>query len=297
MRKILLIVNPVAGNGHTLNKLPEVKSYFNTHADRVSLSIKISRFKNDISMTARDYYDKGYREFLVMGGDGTISELINGLAHVRDSSIKIGIFPHGTGNDFVKSLYGKFQINSFLKSIIEDKTKLIDIGEVNNHYFINSCTFGIDGPIIRQTDLLKKKIPGSLAYYFSTVKEGIIFKAKPVKINIDGITIEGKKILVAICNGKYIGGGMKIAPNAKLNSSDFTICIISNVNKGKFVRHIKKVYNGSLNEMQEVSYYNGKQITIEVLNGKYDINVDGNLVDETPAKISIIQDAIKVFSA
>jgi len=297
MRKILLIVNPVAGNGKTLKKLPEVKSFFNTHADSICLEIKISRFKNDISMIARDYYDIGYREFLVMGGDGTISELINGLAIKGDTSIKIGILPHGSGNDFVKSLYEKFEINNFLKSVIEDRTSIIDIGKVNKHYFINSCTLGIDGPIIRQTDLLKQKMPGPLAYYFSTIKEGVIFEAKPTKINIDNFAIEGEKILIAICNGQYIGGGMKIAPNATLRSGDFSICIISKVNKIKFLGHIKKVYNGTLNKMKEVKYFNGKEVTVNITNGNYDINVDGNLVDKTPAKITILKDAVQIFNS
>jgi YegS/Rv2252/BmrU family lipid kinase len=295
MRKILLIVNPVAGNGNTLKNLAEVKSYFNIHADRIALTIKISRFKNDISLLAKEYYECGIREFLVMGGDGTISELVNGLAHTEDSSIKIGIFPHGSGNDFVKSVYGKFVLNDFLKSIVEDKTRLIDIGKVNNYYFINSCTLGIDGPIIKQTDLLKKKIPGNLAYYISTVMKGMIFESKNVKVNIDGNCIKGKQMLIAVCNGKYIGGGMKIAPKANLKSGDFSICLIKDVKKSKFARHIKKVYNGTLNDLEEVSYYKGKDIMVDIIDGKYDINVDGNLIDETPAKISIIKDGINVF--
>jgi YegS/Rv2252/BmrU family lipid kinase len=295
MRKILVIVNPVSGNGKALKIMPDIKSFFNMHSDIIEADFKISRFKDDIKIIASTMYDDGYREFVVVGGDGSLSELVNGLGPKMDNKIKIGVIPYGSGNDFIKSLFSQYQLNDQIKAIIKDQTQLLDLGKVNEHYYINSCTFGIDGPIIRMTDKLKMKIPGEIAYYMSTLKEGIAFKPKIVRLTIDGEVLKGEKILIAFNNGKYIGGGMNITPDADLSDGYLNVCVIDDVSKLKFVRSIKKVYEGQLSDLNEVSLCRIKKGSIEVENGSYDINIDGNLVGKTPATIHIIPNAIRVF--
>ncbi len=295
MRNLALIVNPVSGNGKALNILPEVKSYFNLHSEIITIETRISRYQGNIEELSKELYEKGFREFIVLGGDGSLSEMVNGLAPFRNNKIVVGVIPYGSGNDFIKSAYGTSKLNIILRSIVNRDVKLIDIGKVNEMYFINSCTFGIDGPIIQMTDKLKKKMTGKLAYYISTLTEGVKFKPSEVKLTLDDYEITGKKLIVALNNGQFIGGGMKFTPEAKFTDEKLSACIVDDVSKAFFLRNLKKVYEGNLFQLDAVAYYDFEQASISVSGRQYAINIDGNLVGKTPAQISIQKKAINIF--
>ncbi len=175
-RKIVFIINPVAGHGKTIEMLPIIKSKMSAVSDDIDYEIQISKNVGDISVIVRNNYEAGVREFVAVGGDGSLSEMINGLTFPCDNIPSIAILPLGSGNDFVKNTIEKKEIDQIFESIIQNKKTLIDVGKVNDYYFINVCSFGIDGPIIKDTDKLKKIMPGQLSYLTSTIKGGITFK-------------------------------------------------------------------------------------------------------------------------
>lgn len=294
-RKIIFIINPVAGKGKTIEILPKLKELLEYYKSEVNAEIKISSRIGEISNITSEYYALGYREFVAVGGDGSLSELINGLKFPTDEPVKIGIIPLGTGNDFIKNISEDVEVDKVLNSIFRNQTKIIDIGKVNNHYFINVCSFGIDGPIIQDTEKFKKLMPGKSAYLFSTLKAGMTFKPSKVKVSTSNESYEGFMILIAIGNGKYFGGGMKICPDACLSDGLFDVCLVKDVRKGKFMRNISKVYSGRLGEIKEVKYIRSDEILIQVIDEEYWVNVDGNLVGKTPVSIKIIKNAISVF--
>lgn len=295
MRKLVFIINPVSGNSSAIRVLPTIKKYFEDYEDDFKIEYRISRNVSDIKKIAEEYYQNDYREFFVVGGDGSLSELVNVLVPKNDLTIKIGVIPFGSGNDFIKSLKPNFKIEDLLESILKDNCVIIDVGKVNEYYFVNSCTFGIDGPIIKYTDRLKKKMNGKVAYYLSTIYAGLIFKSSIVEVKYNGKVTQNKKMLISICNGKYIGGGMIIAPGAKLNDQKLDLCIIEDISKLKFLMNVMKVYSGNLDKLNEVTYDKITELEVSVAGNGYDINVDGTLVGKTPAKIKIIENAIKIF--
>ena len=296
-RKILFIINPVAGHGKTIEMLPIIKNKMSSVSDIIDYDIQVSKNVGDISEIVKDSFATGVREFVAVGGDGSLSEMINGLTFPCDNIPSIAILPLGSGNDFVKNTIEKKEIDQIFESIIQNKKTLIDVGKVNDYYFINVCSFGIDGPIIKDTDKLKKIMPGQLSYLTSTIKGGITFKPSLVDVKVDGEIYTGKMILIAIGNGKYFGGGMNICPEAKYDDGLLEVCLVNNVSKLKFIRKISKIYSGQLNEIEEVSYIKGKEIYIEVQGHQYLINADGNLLGQTPARISIIEKAVYYFTS
>ncbi len=296
-RKILFIINPVAGHGKTIEMLPIIKNKMSSVSDIIDYDIQVSKNVGDISEIVKDSFATGVSEFVAVGGDGSLSEMINGLTFPCDNIPSIAILPLGSGNDFVKNTIEKKEIDQIFESIIQNKKTLIDVGKVNDYYFINVCSFGIDGPIIKDTDKLKKIMPGQLSYLTSTIKGGITFKPSLVDVKVDGEIYTGKMILIAIGNGKYIGGGMNICPEAKYDDGLLEVCLVNNVSKLKFIRKISKIYSGQLNEIEEVSYIKGKEIYIEVQGHQYLINADGNLLGQTPARISIIEKAVYYFTS
>lgn len=295
-RRILFIINPVAGNGKTIEVLPIIKDKMKDVSDKIEYVIYVSKSIGDISKIVSDYYDLGYNEFVAVGGDGSFSELINGFKFPCERIATIGILPMGTGNDFVKNTIEKKNFDLIFDAILENRKVCIDVGVVNDFNFINVCSFGIDGPIIKDTDRYKKILPGQSSYLFSTLKAGVTFKPNLVKVTADDKEYKGHMILIAIGNGKYFGGGMNICPDAKLDDGLFEVCLVSDVSKLKFIREISKVYSGRLGELKEVIYLKAKKIKIEVQDEPYYINADGNLMGITPANISIIEKSVFIYT-
>ncbi|GAB6107502.1 diacylglycerol/lipid kinase family protein [Fusibacter bizertensis] len=294
-RKLLFIINPVAGNGKTIEILPKIKTRFQLYIDEIEYKIVISKCEGDITILAKKHYDEGYREFVAVGGDGTLSELINAFSFPMLDVPTIGIIPMGTGNDFIKNTTNLKNIEKIIDSIINNSKKLIDVGRVNDINFINICSFGIDGPIIEDTNKLKNKLPGQAAYLVSTLKAGLGFKASNVEVTTEDQSFSGKMMLIAVGNGKYFGGGMKVCPDAELDDGFLELCMVTNVSKIKFMKEISKIYSGRLNELKEVIYLKTKKVEINTLEKQYWINADGNLVGKTPAKLMIIPKSVYYF--
>lgn len=295
-RKIAVIINPVAGKGKAIDALPILKQKFETLKEEIEVSYSVSKNKKNIEELTKVYLKEGFNEFLAIGGDGTLFELINGLDLSQNKNIKIGMVPMGTGNDFVKSLGEVKEIDWILNRVIDNVTQKVDIGLVNGSYFLNSCTFGIDGPITQKTEKNKKRFPGKSAYFVSTLSTALTYKSSKMRITIDNQIIEKNILMVAVCNGQYIGGGMKICPEAKVNDRLLEICLIEKVSPFKIIKEINKIYSGKLNEIDEVHYFRGENIKIESLENFALINADGNIIGTDPASISLHENQIEVFN-
>jgi len=295
-RKLLFIINPVAGNGKTIEMLPLIKDKMKAVEEQIDYHIHISSNIGDITSTVQKFHEDGFEEFIGVGGDGSLSEIINGFDFPCLRIPTIGMLPMGTGNDFVKNMKDKKDFDRIFKAIIENNKILIDVGIVNRFNFINVCSFGIDGPIIKDMEKYKKMLPGQASYLFSTLKAGISFKSNYVKVIADDQTFDGKMLLIAVGNGKYFGGGMNICPDADLTDGLLEVCLVRNVSKLKFVKEISKIYSGRLNELKEVIYLKAKKISIQVEGVDYLINVDGNLMGHTPAELSLVTKGVYYFS-
>lgn len=295
-RKLLFIINPVAGNGRTIEMLPMIKEKMKEVVDQIDYQVHVSNNVGDITATVKKYYEDGYDEFIAIGGDGSLSELINGFDFPTTRIPSIGMLPMGTGNDFSKNTSEIKNYDRIFEAIIGNHKRLIDVGIVNKFNFINVCSFGIDGPIMKDMERYKKILPGQSSYLFSTLKAGITFKPSFVTVVADGQIFEGTMLLLAVGNGKYFGGGMNICPDADLSDGLLEVCLVKNVSKLKFMKEISKVYSGRLNELKEVVYLKAKKISIKVSGSEYLINADGNLMGSTPAELSLYQKGVLYFT-
>lgn len=291
MRRILIIINPVAGKGKSINLLQSIKEKLG-YLEDIEIKIIISAYKGNIQEIVQENFEEGFREFIAVGGDGTLSELINGIKYRANDKCKIAIIPTGTGNDFIRNFEREYTFDAIISRVIRNEYYSVDVGCVNDWYFINTCTFGIDGPIVKDTEKFKNIIPGSPAYFLSTIKNALTFKSNRVRIEIDGRVIEDEYLLIAIGNGKYIGGGMKICPDAFPNDGMLEICLVQSVSKFKFAKEFAKIYEGRLKEIDQVSYQNGNTIEITNFGVPYYVNADGNIVGQTPAKIELFESAL-----
>lgn len=290
MRKILFIINPVAGSGKSKEYIKIIKEKM--EFENIDFDIKISNSIGNVEEISLNADDEIYTDIVSVGGDGTLFETINGMANKK---VNLGIIAGGTGNDFIRSVEIPTDIYEALEIIKNGKIKDIDLGMVNGKYFINVVSFGIDGEIVRITDKIKKYIKGSAAYLSATLKSLVVYKAKSMLIEIDGVKYHREAYLVAVGNGKYFGGGMKVLPNAEIDDELLDICIVKKMSKVKLIALFPSIFSGKHISIKGVEYFKGKKVSIKSIKDKIIVNADGNLIGPSPAKIEILNKKIKLL--
>lgn len=219
-----IIINPKSGK----KKYRKQRKYLfeMLKSKNISFEFRITHFAGHASKIARYFVENNYRNIMVLGGDGTMSEVINGVfsANIDDfSQLRIALIPRGTGND-----WGRFWglTGDYKKSIevfLNAKTQLIDIGRVDytmegvpeKHFFINSLGFGLDAAVVNLTHRLKEIFGShSIMYSISLLLAVFTYKAHRVTIKSLEKELHEGMFTMNIANGCYSGGGLKQTPNA-----------------------------------------------------------------------------------
>lgn len=281
MRKIKYIVNPVAGDGSSKETIKVIHDRM--IKTNIEYSISISGYKGEIELIARQAAQENYTDVVAVGGDGSVLEAFNGI---YDMDIALGIIPCGTGNDFARVLKIQSNLDDNLNRIILGQSKKVDVGKINETHFLNIAGLGIDSSILEKTEKIKKRVKGPLAYLLSTFIVLATYKCEKIKIVIDGTEIIRECYLVAIGNGQYYGGGMKVTPNALLDNGLLEVVIIQKMSKLKFAMLFRKVFSGDHIHESVVENYQGKKIKI-IASSDVKINVDGNLIGKGSCDITI----------
>jgi YegS/Rv2252/BmrU family lipid kinase len=167
-----------------------------------------------------------------------------------------------------------------LNVIASGKKVQIDCGKVNDRYFVNVASIGLDAEIVKETENIKKYLSGSWAYMGGLLKTLFSYKHKSVNMNIDGSKKNKNITLVAVANGKYYGGGMKIAPMADIKDGDFQVCIVDKISKFKLMRVYPKIFSGEHVHYDEVDMHKGKQVKIKS-DEHLSINLDGDIIGKS----------------
>ena len=268
----IFIVNPTSGKGNSLKAIKIIEEC--CKLIKANYKIIYTKGVNDATKIAKFYsiYDN-YTIFSV-GGDGTLNEIVNGLAN---SKAKLGLIPAGSGNDFYRTF----------KNFKGDK---IDLGKVNDRYFINVASLGLDGDVAAYANKIKDgKLSNESVYMLSLIHE--YFSFKPINININGINKEST--ILTICNAKYYGGGFKIAPHAKLNDGMLDIIDVKGLSKLQIINVVLKLLKAKHLDSKYVNFYNSNSLTINSL-VPLNCNIDGEIVKDTNFNFSIKKEAVNV---
>lgn len=289
MRKILFLINPVAGKGTNKKFINDIKKFFINE----EIAVITSEYKGEIEKITREYLNLGYTDFISVGGDGSFSEMINGI---EGNEVRIGLIPAGTGNDFARIIDMPENLIECLKIIKNMSTINIDSGKMNDKKFINVACFGIDGQIIKDTEKIKKYIPGSAAYILSTIKALLFYSPVKLFIEVDGKIYNEEIILAAVGNGNFIGGGMKVTPRADLRDGYLDLCIVRKMKKIDMLRLFHKIFTGMHIKEDKVEYIKCKNINLKSENKvKVNVNLDGNISGYLPGQISIQENSYQLI--
>ena len=278
--KHIFIVNPISGKGKTLKAVDRIKKV--CEEENLDYEIYFTEYPKDATKIARKYrFTKNI--IYSVGGDGTLNEVLNGIVGTKNL---LGVIPAGSGNDFYKTL-----------SKIDEEYPVIDIGKVNDRYFINIISIGIDAEVANNVSLMKKrKVPTNQIYNASLIYTFFKYKYKDIELSIDEKEQKkGKCTILTICNGQVYGGGYKIAPSAKLTDGYFDVYYGEKVNKPQLPSLINMLKQGIHEKHNKVHKSQATKIKFKC-DKELVCNIDGEIMTAKKFNVKIIPNAITIYN-
>ena len=292
-----IIANPIAGNHNFPKQWKKIKQLLNNR--NIHYSFAFSDYSKHEIELVQNAIQKGFRNIISIGGDGTLHHVVNGIMlqrYVKTSDITIGVIPLGTGNDWIKTYKIPNNIEKAVEIIYDKKIVIQDIGfiETKNKtisYFNNLAGLGYDGYIVYK--LKKLKHLGSIAYLLSGLAGLLFYKKTFLKINFNDKIIKTNCLMVLVGICKFSGGGMQFSKEVNTTDGLFDITIVKNLNFLDIISNIHKLYNGEIVHHKKIETYKTKEISIIPKNSKPFIQADGELIGTGQMKVKIIKNAIK----
>ncbi len=284
MKKYTLIYNPAAGKGNAKKLLPKIIHFF--RLNNIRLDIYEAQTTEQATYIAKKQKNK---VIIGMGGDGNINRLLQGIAGTNKI---LGIIPIGTTNVTALSLGIPLDVIEACKTIRNNKTKKIDIGKVNDKYFLFSSGIGFDAYVVSKASKRLKKLIGKSSYLISAFKALLFYKPGKFLVN------EKKARFVIINNSKYYGGKHILAKDAKMDDGLFDVIIFKKRVKWNLLKILIGYclsYIPDFSKKKDLELFKAKEIIIATEKPEL-VHTDAESSGTTPCRINIIQKGIKIFA-
>ncbi|WP_010529625.1 diacylglycerol kinase [Lentibacillus jeotgali] len=291
MKKARVIYNPTSGREAFKRELATVLERFEVAGFETSAHATTA--EGDATDAAKVAVERHFDLVVAAGGDGTISEVINGLAE-QENRPKLGIIPTGTTNDFARALCIPRDIGKAIDIILEGQSMLLDIGRVNEHYFMNIAGGGKLTELTYEVPSKLKTMIGHLAYYVKGMEMLPSVKPTRARIKYDGHVLDEDIMLFLVSNTNSVGGFEKLAPDARLDDGYFDLLILKKMNLAEFVRIASLAVRGAHLEDKRILYTQAKHISVET-DDKMQLNIDGEYGGLLPGEFTNLQQHIEFF--
>lgn len=299
-----VIINPVSGGKKAPGLWKKIKAQLDTNG--VSYQENITQHSGHAIEITKAAISDGARNILIVGGDGTANEVVNGIfmSGMNTNEITIAMASAGTGNDWVRTT-GTFRsipdIPERLKrnESFEHDAACVEFkknGSTEKRYFINICGLGFDGLTAKKVAEGGKFMHGSIVQYWLAIFRSLFtYKHSAMEFRVDGkaTTLNTLSVAAGIC--RYNGGGMMQLPNAEFNDGLLDMTVIGDMSKLKMVMSLPKLTDGSFLKMKEITTFRGKEIIIKSEQQIF-VEADGEYLGETPVAISILPSALRILN-
>jgi diacylglycerol kinase (ATP) len=291
MKKARLIYNPTSGREILKKNLSDILQKLEIAGYEASCHATTG--EGDATNAARIAVEREYDIVIAAGGDGTINEVVNGLAE-QEYRPKLGIIPAGTTNDFARALQIPRDVGAAVDIITKGELIPVDIGRFNDKYFINIAGGGRITEITYDVPSKLKTMLGQLAYYLKGIEMIPSIKASDVRIEYDGKLFEGEVMLFLVGLTNSIGGFEKIAPDSSINDGLFSLLILKKTNLAEFVRISTLALRGEHINDPNIIYTQANRIKVHS-NEKVMVNIDGEFGGLLPAEFENLYRHLEVF--
>jgi diacylglycerol kinase (ATP) len=282
----LVVVNPVAGKGNA-RRLWERARHALAAGGIGDWQCVTSERVGHARELAQAAAHAGCERVVAVGGDGTVLEVANGVAHTDTA---LAIVPAGTGNDSSRNLGIPSEPIAAARLALSGPIRPIDLGEVEtargSTYFVNVAGFGFDAEVSTRVNALPKFVGGTVPYVLGVLQTLWQFRAPSMRITVDERTIERRVFVVAVANCASYGGGMRIAPDAVPDDGLFDVCLVGDLSRLAVLRLVPKMYSGGHRSHPAVEL-----LRCRAVHAQADVRVrcqaDGELVGDLPATFTI----------
>jgi len=282
VKKARIIYNPTSGREIFKKELPYALEQLEVAGYETSAHATVG--EGDAKRAAEIAVERKYDLVVVAGGDGTINEVISGIAE-KDYRPKLAIIPAGTTNDFARALHVPKDIRTAIDVITKhSQVRSLDIGKVKGNYFINIAGGGDLTELTYDVPIKMKAAIGQLAYYIKGIEMLPFLKPVETRIEYDDKVFEGEIMMFLIANTNSIGGFEKVTPDALIDDGYFDLIILKKTNLADFLRLATAAMRGAHIHDDHIIYAQAKRIKVTP-SKKMLLNIDGEYGGELPGEI------------
>jgi YegS/Rv2252/BmrU family lipid kinase len=304
--RTLVVVNPRSRNGATRRQFASLETRLRDSLG--SLEVEWTRAPRDAARIAREGVRAGIERIVVAGGDGTTSEVVSGLlgAELGDYA-EVAPLPLGTGGDLMRTLEIPGQLDRALAEIAAGSSRKVDAGRVGytdrggrerTAHFLNVTSFGVSGLITELVNRATKVFGGRVSFLLGTLRGITRYRPEEVRIRVHGEVVhDGPLVLGTAANGRFFGGGMRVAPRAEPADGLFDVVVVPGFSKVRLLRELPRIYRGTHLDVPEVSLHRGQRIEAEAAPGRVWVEIDGEPLGTLPASIEVLPAAISVLGS
>jgi YegS/Rv2252/BmrU family lipid kinase len=299
-------VNPASGGGRTGRDFDRIaRAVRASHGDFQAV---FTTRRGEATGIARDAARGGERMVVAVGGDGTASEVVDGLAgagRIVDPEVLFGCIPHGTGGDLSRSLGWPGSPEDAARALAVGVTVTCDLGLVTftahdgstqERHFVNVSSFGVSGCVVRELQRGGRLPGGKLTYTLASAKALLRYRDQPVRWRADGGEwVEERITAMAVCNGRYFGAGMMVAPAARMDDGLLDVTRWSGLGFADFLTKRRMLYDGTHVKLPNTRCLRVRSLEAEPLEGaEVLLDVDGEQPGQLPARWAVVPGALRV---
>ncbi|MFO8061507.1 MAG: YegS/Rv2252/BmrU family lipid kinase [bacterium] len=284
-KHVLVVLNPVAGNCKAVNAIPRIERKLLDAG--IDFDIYTTRFQYDAQRNIRKHIKSSTEEIIVVGGDGTVNEVINGI---YPDMLPVRLISAGTGNDLLKMLDSVSFKDDFLKCEFEE----IDMFSVNGQLGINALGIGFDGEVVNAMNKNNTPFQGIIAYMIFVIQKLLFFKPPAYTIEYNNRIKSGNYYILLVSNGEAIGGGFYLNPFAKLSDSELDLCLISDM--PMYLRPLMMVKVLMLKHMSDSHVFFDRLKKIRIRSDRPVLaQLDGQLIEEDEFTVEIAERKLSIL--
>jgi diacylglycerol kinase (ATP) len=294
----VFLVNPASAAGSTGRRWPQIAQ--RCAALGLEGTALLSEKPGHLTVLARDAVAGGARLLVVVGGDGSVNEAVNGIAGT--DGVELAVIARGTGWDFARTLGIPRRLEEAVETALHGPARELDLGRVGfrtwagdeaHAYFANVGSAGISGAIAKRANETSKRLGGKISYYWATLAVFVGWQAGEIRVSVDDETRGGPMLDVLVSNGRYVAGGMMMCPNAEPDDGLFDVLLIGDVTRRDLLFVLPKTYKGKHLPHPRLEVLRGRTVSVDA-DEPLPIELDGEQPGTTPACFEIVPRALRV---
>lgn len=307
----LVIVNPHSGGGKTGRTFSSTQRTFEASLGTIDVAFT-ERTGHAIDLAYAGAKEK--RELVIaVGGDGTLNEVVNGVMRAAEDGIQapeVAIVGQGTGGDFRKTLGVEHRLDKYLEAIASGRVRAVDVGRIiyrdhekteKTRYFVNILSAGMGGLVDQYVASASRALGGKVAYFGASFRALVASRRGRLKCDVTSEGKESKKriqtYMIAICNGRYFGSGMHVAPMAKFDDGKFEVVSIDAASKIAFSVNSQRIYDGAHIGKEGIEHFSCEKISMDLDNEEardvFLLDCDGEPIGGLPISVECVPGAIR----